>query len=288
MTDGSCILSELLREAAIRLKAADVANGMADARILICAATGLSREELLREPHRKILQAQTAGFHEMIRRRCAREPVSRILGYREFRSLEFALGPDTLDPRADSEAVVETALEYGKRFDEPVRVLDLGTGTGCLLLSILNELPGAEGIGGDIADGATELAAGNAAALGLESRAVFVPTVWTDGVDGTFDIVVSNPPYIEGAEIAELMPEVSCYDPVRALDGGVDGLDAYREIATRLDRVLSPDGVAVFEIGSTQRDSVAAIFAGAGFELVEVRADLSGHPRVLVFRRPST
>ena len=286
MSSDTEVLSEILREAAQRLIAAGIADGMADARILVCAATGLSREDLLREPHRRVSRAHLDLFGEMVRRRTGREPVSRILGHREFRSLEFSVGPDTLDPRPDSETVVDAVLDHAKRFDDAVRVLDLGTGTGCLLLAVLNELPQAEGVGVDIADGAVEMATRNAAALGLSDRVKFLQSDWTESVNGKFELVISNPPYIERDEIPRLMPEVSRHDPIRALDGGADGLDAYRAIADRLGHVLSPGGVAIFEIGSAQQDTVTDIFAGLGFERIDVRRDLAGHVRALAFNGP--
>lgn len=283
MNAGVDTLSGILRKAAEDLRLAGVADAMADARILASSAFGLTREDMLREPHRQTLPEDRAALENMIRRRCDREPVGRILGRREFRSLEFMLGPDTLEPRPDSETIVEAGVAYGKRFKPSVRVLDIGTGTGCLLLAVLNELPTAHGVGIDISAGAIETATGNADRLGLSERSEFVCGNWTDGIDGTFDLVLSNPPYIETAEIAALSPEVSRHDPVRALDGGVDGLEAYREIAERLDRCLSPEGVAVLEIGATQRDAVSHIFAARGFDLVESRDDFGGHPRGLVF-----
>ena len=285
MTAAPATLAIVLRDAAEKLRTAGVDDAMLDARILAANALGLSREAMLREPHRELAAADLHKFDAMISRRCGREPVARILGRREFRSLSFRLAPDTLEPRPDSETVVEAAVDYGERLPEAVslRVLDIGTGTGCLLLAVLNELPGSTGVGTDIALGAVETATRNAADLGLSDRAVFICTDWTDDVVGVFDLVVSNPPYIEAAEIETLAPEVSDHDPLRALDGGADGLDAYRMIAGRLGQVLSPAGVAVCEIGSTQRDAVAAIFAAQGFSLVETRDDFGGHPRALVF-----
>lgn len=285
MTAAAATLSTVLRGAAEELRSAGVPDAMSDARILASAALGLSREDMLREPHREIDPDRLVAFGEMIARRRARAPVSRILGAREFRSLAFRLGPDTLDPRPDSEIIVEAAVDYGQRFPGPVRILDIGTGTGCLLLAVLNELPGAVGTGTDIARGAVEIAAINADTHNLSDRATFVCANWTDGIEGAFDVILSNPPYIETAEIAALVPEVSGHDPVTALDGGADGLGAYRDLADRLARSLSPEGVAVMEIGATQSVAVERIFARAGFPLVEIRQDFGGHPRCLVFAR---
>ena len=287
MTAVQVKLSSLLRDAAENLRTAGVVDAMADARILAANALGLSREEMLREPHRDLDPAGQKVFEKMIARRWDREPVARILGQREFRSLSFRLASDTLEPRPDSETIVEAAVEYGERLPVsglgPLRVLDIGTGTGCLLLAVLTELPGSTGVGTDIAGGAVETANRNAGDLGLSDRAVLIRTDWTDDVTGAFDLVLSNPPYIESAEIETLAPEVADHDPLAALDGGADGLDAYRAIAGRLAQFLSPAGVAVFEIGAMQRDAVAAIFAAQGFLLVETRDDFGGHPRALVF-----
>lgn len=285
MTVVPVTLAAVLRDAAKKLRTAGVDDAMTDARILAAHALRLSREDMLREPHREIAAADLHIFDDMISRRCGREPVARILGRREFRSLSFRLAPDTLEPRPDSEAIVEAAVDYGNRIlgARPLRVLDIGTGTGCLLIAVLNELPDSTGVGTDIADGAVETANRNAGDHGLSDRAMFICTDWTDGVAGSFDLVVSNPPYIETAEIVSLAPEVSDHDPLKALDGGADGLDAYRVIAARLGQLLAPTGAAVCEIGSTQRDAVAAIFAAKGFSLVETRDDFGGHPRALVF-----
>lgn len=283
MIAGTANLAELLRSAAEYLRLAGVPDAMADARILASATLELSREDMLREPQREILSEARAAFEAAIRRRCDREPVGRILGRREFRSLDFILGPDTLEPRPDSETIVDAAVAYGTRLTNSARVLDIGTGTGCLLLAVLNELPGSHGVGVDIATGAVETAAENAGCLGFSGRAEFLCSNWTDATVGRFDLVLSNPPYIETAAIATLAPEVSRHDPARALDGGADGLEAYREIAGRLGHCLSPDGVAILEIGATQRDAVSDIFAARGFGLVESRDDYGGHPRGLIF-----
>lgn len=285
MTAAPATLAAVLRDAAIKLRTAGVDDAMTDARILAANALGLSREEMLREPHRELASANLHIFDDMISRRCDREPVARILGRREFRSLSFRLVAETLEPRPDSETIVEVAVNYGNQSPgaAPLRVLDIGTGTGCLLLSVLKELPGSTGVGTDIAGGAVETAGRNADDLGMSDRAVFICTDWADGVEGVFDLIVSNPPYIETAEIGTLAPEVSHHDPLTALDGGADGLDAYRMIAGCVGQLLSPTGVAVCEIGSTQCDAVTAIFVAQGFSLVESRNDFGGHPRALVF-----
>ena len=253
MTAGPPTLSGELGRAAQSLRKAGVRDAMVDARILAAAAFGLSREEMLLEPHRPVDVEAQARFRSMIDQRRARAPVARIIGSREFRSLNFRLGAETLEPRPDSETVVEMAVSCGRAMPRGVRLLDLGTGTGCLLLSVINELPGATGVGSDIAAGAIETAALNAECLGLADRVQFVCADWTDGIDGPFDMVLSNPPYIMTAEIADLAPEVAMYDPLSALDGGDDGLAAYRAIGRQVRAVLSPAGVVVLEIGCPKK-----------------------------------
>lgn len=256
---------------------------MSDARILVLAAAGLRREDLLRDPDAPLAPSALERFRTMVARRAAREPVSRILGRREFRSLEFRLGPDTLDPRPDSETAVEHAIALFEGRPPPARILDLGTGTGCLLLACLDAWPRATGIGVDIAPGAARIAAANAAALGLGGRASFAVADWGAGLRERFDLVVSNPPYIPTGDIAALAPEVSEHDPLAALDGGPDGLDAYRAIARGLGDLLAPGGVAVVEIGEGQEDDVRAVFEAEEWRHSGGRNDLSGRPRSLAF-----
>ncbi len=281
-------LSGVLRTAAATLRDAGVDGAMADARLLLLAAAGLRREDLLREPDAPLAPDAVARFRGMIARRAAREPVSRILGRREFRSLEFRLGPDTLDPRPDSETAIEHALALFADRPPPARILDLGTGTGCLLLACLDAWPSATGVGVDIAPGAVRVAADNAAELGLGDRAAFRVGDWGRGIGrGTggerFDLAISNPPYIVAEEIEALAPEVARYDPRLALDGGPDGLDAYRAIARILGGLLAPGGLAVFEIGSTQEAEVRAVFEAEEWRFLGARKDLAGYPRSLAF-----
>lgn len=283
MTAGQFTLSEILRKAADDLRAAGVPEAMVDARLLAAAACGLSREDMLLEPHQAVAADAAARFQEMVGRRCRREPVARILGSREFRSLDFGLGPDTLEPRPDSETIVDMAVDYGRAMSGPIRVLDLGTGTGCLLLSVLDEIDDSTGVGSDIAAGAIEVASRNAENLGLADRVRFLRADWTSGIDGPFDLILSNPPYITTGEITGLAPEVAAYDPATALDGGVDGLDAYRALAMSIAPVLSPEGIVVLEIGAGQQDEVTSIFTSTGFMFVDSRNDLGGHTRALLF-----
>ncbi len=270
-------VGEALREGAALLAAAGVDNPRLDARLLLGHAAGLSREALLRDPGRSV---DPAPYRALLARRAAREPVALILGRQEFWSLPFAVSAATLIPRADSEAVIEAALAAAPDRGRVGRILDLGTGTGCLLLAALTEFPSAWGMGVDRAAEAASLAARNAAALGLAGRSAFLCGDWDAAVSGRFDLVLSNPPYIPGGDIAGLMPEVLLYEPARALDGGADGLDAYRRILAALPRLLAPGGAAVLEIGAGQAEAVAAL---AG-QTVAFRADLGGIPRAMVVR----
>ena len=285
MTRDGCDLSAVLRQAIAKLNDAGIDNAAADGRILAAAAFGLSREDMLRDPALLLDPAKIAAFDAFIARRVAREPVSRILGRREFRSLTFEIAPATLDPRPDSEALVEAALDIASGRSGALRLLDIGTGSGCLLLSILRDLPDATGIGTDIDAAAVACAQRNASNLCLTERVEFVTTSWADGVAGPFDIVLSNPPYIPTGDIRDLSAEVAIFDPVAALDGGPDGLDAYRALATRMDAILAPGGALLLEIGAGQAADVETIFGVAQFALTGKRADLAGRDRVLIFSR---
>ena len=272
-------VGEALRHGAALLAAAGVDNPRLDARLLLGHAAGLSREALLRDPGRVV---DPVPYQALLARRAAREPVALILGRQEFWSLPFAVSAATLIPRPDSEAVIEAAVATLPDRGRVGRILDLGTGTGCLLLAALTEFPAAWGVGVDRAAEAAALAARNAAALGLAARAAFLCGDWDAALSGRFDLVLSNPPYIPGGDIAGLMPEVAQYEPARALDGGADGLDAYRRILAALPRLLAPRGAAVLEIGAGQAEAVAAL---AG-QPVAFRADLGGVPRAMVVAGP--
>ncbi|HEY0121993.1 MAG TPA: peptide chain release factor N(5)-glutamine methyltransferase, partial [Rhizobium sp.] len=214
-------------------------------------------------------------------RRLAREPVSRILGRREFWGLSFSVSEATLDPRPDSEVLVEEAIAALDGCANP-RVLDLGTGTGCLLLAILSDIAGATGIGVDISPEAVSMARVNALQLGLEHKAAFHQGDWMDGLDERFDLVISNPPYIPCADIVGLEPEVRTFDPQAALDGGADGLDAYRLLADGLGRVLKSGGMAIIELGAGQAEAVSGLFLAAGLGIECIADDLGGVPRALI------
>lgn len=257
------------------MTAAGIATARLDARVLAVAAIGADSRIA---PDFAVAVERAALYHRMIDRRAAREPVSRILGRREFWSLDFTLSPATLDPRPDSETLVEAVLA---RRPGARRVLDLGTGSGCLLLALLSELPEASGVGLDRSFAAIETARANARALGLADRASFIVGSWGDALaGGGFDVVMSNPPYIRRADLAGLDPELT-YDPVLALDGGDDGLDAYRALIPDLPRLVAPGGLAALEVGSDQGEAVSRVMSEAGFGVEPVIRDLAGLPRVV-------
>jgi release factor glutamine methyltransferase len=255
------------------------------ARRLVAAALDLSPAEVLARTDRMITHDEGERVAAMLRRTLAHEPLSRILGIREFWGLEFTLSPETLDPRPETETVVDAVLARLPERARSYRFLDLGTGTGCLLLALLSEYPAATGIGVDLAPGAVVTATGNAKRLGLGTRAAFAVGNWAVGLEGLFDAVVANPPYIASADIAGLPPEVRNYDPPLALDGGTGGLAAYRAIAADLPRLLASGGLFACEIGAGQENAVAGIISAAGLVIDNILRDLAGIPRCVVALR---
>jgi release factor glutamine methyltransferase len=263
------------------LRAAAIEAPRQEARLLLAHVMGCREEDLLRDPRAPVPPAAGAAFAALLRRRARREPLAHLTGRAGFWTLELAVSPTTLIPRADSEAVVEAALDG---FADGGRVLDLGTGTGALLLAVLAERPRATGVGVDRAPAAAALAARNAAANGLAGRSAFLAGDWAEALAGRFDLVLSNPPYVASPEIARLMPEVARHEPALALDGGADGLGAYRRILTALPALLAPGGRAVLELGAGQRPAVEALAAASGLAVDGVRPDLGGIERALVLR----
>ena len=280
-------LADALREIGSRLAPAGIADPRREARLLLAAATGLSQAQLVAEPKRPLDEAAAGRLAELARRRESREPLSRILGRREFWSLNFALGPDTLDPRPDSETLIEAALAWlgpsrGRAEGPMLKILDLGTGSGCLLLALLSELPLAQGLGIDAQPGAVAIARANAEALDLGGRARFRIGDWGHGIGEGFDVILCNPPYVPAAEIAGLEPEVARFDPWLALSGGNDGLDSYRALALQLPDLLAEDGRAFIELGFGQERAVSQLFEAGGLQVSDCRSDLAGIPRCLV------
>lgn len=267
------------------LAGADSDTSDLDARILLTRALGIDAAALLREPDLPLGEDGAARVSAYGRRRLAGEPVGRILGEREFWGLPFRLSPGTLEPRPDTETVVAAALARCPDRAGSASVLDIGTGSGCILVALLSERPQARGIGTDRSRDALATARRNAAANGVAARASFVACDWAGALRGPFDVVVSNPPYIRAGDIAGLAPEVARHDPRAALDGGPDGLAAYRAILADLPRLLAPGGTAILEIGHDQAEAVRALAAGTGLEVREVVRDLGGRDRVAVLGR---
>jgi release factor glutamine methyltransferase len=254
---------------------------------LLEAAAGASRTDILTDPHRALSTEQLATLDAYLARREAREPVSHILGRKGFWTIELKVTPDVLTPRPDTETIVGGVLKALPE-GQPADILDLGVGSGAILLALLSERPLAHGVGVDISATALEVARENAALLKLDDRAVFLHAAWTEGQpDGAFDIVVSNPPYIPTGDIAGLEPEVAEREPRLALDGGADGLDAYRTLAPQVLRVLKPGGSFALEIGHDQGEAVRTLMADAGGEAIEVVGDLGGRNRAVFGRKPA-
>jgi release factor glutamine methyltransferase len=266
------------------LRAAAIESPRLEARLLLGHAMGATPEALLRDPGAPVPPEAAARFRAALAARLDAVPVAHILGTQGFWTLDLAVSPATLIPRPDSESLVEAALDAFPDAGAKLRVLDLGTGTGCLLLAVLAERPLAFGVGVDLVPGAAALAAANAARNGLADRAAFLAGDWAASLSARFDLVLSNPPYIESAAIAGLMPEVARHEPRSALDGGADGLAAYRHLAAILPGLLAPGGVAVLELGAGQRQAVEALARGAGLVPSACRTDLGGVERALVLR----
>jgi release factor glutamine methyltransferase len=275
-------LGSILAEASGALSTAGCSEARRCARRLIASALGVGSFELLVRLDREIAEREARHIRWLVSRTLQCEPSSRVLGRREFWGLEFGLSTDTLDPRPDSEAVVEAVLRRIPARDARLRLLDLGTGTGCLLLSLLSELPQATGVAIDLVIGAATTARMNAAALGLASRAWFCVGDWGKALSARFPVVVFNPPYIAHAGFAELPRAVRGYDPRCALDGGVDGLEAYRAIGADLPGLLTPDGIFVTEVGIGQVDAVSALLSRAGLAIDGVEQDFAGVARCVV------
>ena len=274
-----------LTEGTARLNAAGIDSARLDARLLLAAATGRTVEQIVARPEYALSASESEAYASLMTRRARREPVSQLLGRREFWSLDFVTTRDTLTPRPDTETVVEAALRLFPDRGARLRVLDLGTGTGCLVVALLTEFPAASGIGTDASPAAAAIAAHNVAMHGLAERGRIVVGNWDDALEGDFDLIVSNPPYVPTAELSRLEPEVALYEPHTALDGGADGLDAYRDLAPRLARRLTRGGFALLELGAGQADNVASIGTAAGLQVHGRACDLAGRERCIVVRR---
>jgi release factor glutamine methyltransferase len=272
------------RDLSRRLKAAGIDSPELDARLLVGAVLGLDLTNLVARANRPLCPSDAARLTAFAERRLAGEPVARIIGEKEFWGLRFKLSPDTLVPRPDTETVVEAALDFARSMkpETSLRVLDIGTGSGAILLALLSELPLAIGIGTDISAGALDTARQNAGSLGLSDRVTFAASDYFSAVTGTFDVIVSNPPYVRTADIESLAREVRGYEPRRALDGGADGLVAYRMLCTQARNHLVQGGTLIVEVGHDQAEDVARLMTAESLSVIRpFRRDLAGIPRVV-------
>lgn len=275
-----------MRDTAVALNAAGIDNARFEARLLMARAAGLSVERLIADGTQPAPAAVAEALRALTARRVRREPMAYILGEREFWGLTFKVTPAVLVPRPDSETLIEAALTLIDDRARARRVLDLGVGSGCLLLSLLKEWPNASGIGVDASSEALAVAQDNARTLGLERRsgwreADWRRPGWSDGLPDPFDLVVSNPPYVASSQLAGLMPEVAEFEPKLALDGGPDGLDAYRALAVASHKLVIPEGRLLIEVGEGQALEVSGLLASAGWRSVRSWRDLGGIERVV-------
>jgi release factor glutamine methyltransferase len=257
-----------------------------EARALLRGGLGLTDLDLVTRGEQDVAEDDATRLHALAERRAQGEPLARLTGRREFWSLDFALSPETLVPRPETETLVEAALSLFPDRSAPLRLLDLGTGSGALLAALLSEYPAAFGVGVDLAPGAARQARANLAALGFATRAAVLVGHWGEALNGGFDLVVSNPPYIPSTDIPALQREVRTHDPLLALDGGPLGLDAYRALALALPRLLVAGGYAVLELGIGQERQVAGLLTAAGLSVEgPARADLAGIARAIIARK---
>jgi release factor glutamine methyltransferase len=272
-----------------RFKTAATESAELDARLLVGAVLGLDLTGLITAAHRQLAPDESARLEEFVQRRLKGEPFARIIGHKEFWGLPLMLSPETLVPRPDTETVVELALEMLRAdgaLSRQLRIADLGTGSGAILLALLSELPNAQGFGTDISQAALQTAASNAANVGLAGRATFVACDYATGLTGLFDLIVSNPPYIRSVDIADLAAEVGQYDPLAALDGGADGLSAYRALIPQAACLLAPGAALVVEAGEGQSGQIAGLMSAAGLTPAGApKADLAGIHRAVAGRK---
>jgi release factor glutamine methyltransferase len=265
-----------------RLRSSPAENPLRELRLLVAHVLGVSHEQVLFDPPDELSEAQIQRLKHLVERRCRHEPLAKILGYKEFWGLRFKVTADTLDPRPDSEVLIETALHHLSPSQKAGRFLDLGTGSGCLLLSLLSDLPKARGIGVDISEKALAVAQKNAEDLGLLNRSHFIQSNWFEAVEGQFNLIIANPPYIDRS--APLSPQ-TLYDPERALFAADHGLAEYKTILKTARPYLANQGLLIFEIGATQTDSVIAIAQESTFQHLATIKDLGQRNRCLVFKK---
>ena len=283
MSGGAASRATALGAAAAELRSAGVDAPRRDARLLMQHALGLTPEALLTQDDQPLGEGEAQRLASLVRRRAAREPIAYLIGCREFWSLEFAVDRSALVPRPETETVVEAVLARAAHLPPRPRLLDLGTGSGCLLAALLSELADAVGVGIDISAPAVSLARANATRHGLDGRASFAVADWGAPLAARFDIVVSNPPYVAAPALPSLAPEIACHEPQTALAGGADGYACYRQLAPQIARLLAPAGLAAIEIGAEMADEVASLFAAEGLAEIDRRRDLAGIDRCALF-----
>lgn len=280
-------IKNTLIPAKMRLRDAGIPSYSLDAELLLAEVLDVAREQVVFYPERQLSESEIAAFHAYMKRREAREPMAHILGKREFFGRIFRVTKDTLDPRPDSETLIEAVLEVYKDRIIPLKILDLGTGTGCLLLTLLAEFPASSGVGVDLSPAALEVAKYNAKELGLEKHAGFQVKYWAEGILDKFDIIITNPPYIKAGDLAHLEPEVASYEPYTALVGGDDGLVCYRQLIPDIARLLTEGGLAVLEIGEGQEEEIAALLQKNQLNVAKYCKDLSGIIRCITAGKPT-
>lgn len=266
------------------LTQAGIISAALDARLLMQHVLAISHEELLGAKDITLTEAQQNKLNSLLARRIKHEPMAHLLGRREFWGMEFEVTPDTLIPRPDSETLIETLITLRPERSKPLQILDLGVGSGCLLLSALSEYPLASGLGIDRNPGTLAVASRNAVQLGLENRTKFEKCDWNNGIKGVWDVVLGNPPYIPTEEIPKLSEEVVRYEPTMALDGGEDGLDCYRAIISFLPTILAEDGCCLLEIGQRQASDVVTLVEGSNLKATHVTRDIAGIERCIVIQ----
>lgn len=278
-------IQTLLIESKKDLHKAGIPSYLLDADLIMAYVLNTSREEVFCRPERVLSPSQEAEFKRLTAERSARKPMAHILGVREFWGRSFKVTPDTLDPRPDSESLIEQVLQIYKNLPKPKRIIDFGTGTGCLLLTLLSEFNESQGVGVDISEAAIAVAKENAEKLGLANRTSFVVSNWGKKIKGEYDLIISNPPYIKNSDIDGLEPEVSTYEPKQALDGGESGLACYIDLAADMFSILAENGFAVLEHGIGQETDVRRILENNGFKFVANKPDLSGINRCVTVRK---
>jgi len=285
MTATGATIADALTNAARYLAAAGIHGARAEARLLVGHVLDARPELLVAHPDRVIDAQALSQIQALVSRRADREPMSHLLGRREFWGLDFKVDRRVLDPRPDSETVITAVLACLEDRAAELGILDLGTGTGCLLLALLSELPGAQGTGVDMSTGAVAVARDNAASLGFGDRSRFLVDDWAAAINGSFQVIVANPPYVASPDMAALAPEIARFEPMLALDGGPDGFGCYGDLAAAIARLLAPGGFAVVEIGSGQAIEVTEIFSALGLHARHVHRDLAGIERCLMLKR---